>query len=183
MDKNLIKLFNEGNFTKLEEKLKKLYPQIDSIAWNEDTDGDVDLHIVFVKMPYMLPFSGSSYAHFGDLDGSTYGSGLEKIMSECRVITKDDVKNIDFGSYYSDLVARGYDVDELENSDDHDETLWEVVKQIREDEGLTTLYRVVDAKGKDCIYEGYDYDIASRLHKGYNDSCGDWYIEEEEMED
>lgn len=175
MENKLLELFKNGKFEELENKLKELYPQIDTIEWNADNDGDVDLHIVFVKMPYMLPFSGSSYAHFGDLDGSTYGEGLEEIMAQCRVIQKDDLDEIEFANYRHDLLNRGYDEDE-----DYD--IWEIVKEIREDEGLETLYRVVSANGKDCIYEGYEYSEASKIQHSYN-CCGDWYIEEEEMED
>ena len=143
MDKKLIELFNKGEFEELEKELKKLYPQIDCIEWNADKDGDIDLHIVFVKMPYMLPFSGSSYAHFVDLDGSKGESNyLEQIMSKCRVIEKEDIfkqySSIEFDNYYNDLVVRGYDLSKFDNLDgeDYSNTLWELVKEIRNKEGL-----------------------------------------------
>ena len=143
MDKKLIQLFNEGEFEELEKELKKLYPQIDCIEWNEDKDGDLDLHIVFVKMPYMLPFSGSSYAHFVDLDGSKGESNyLEQIMSKCRVIEKEDIfeqySSIEVDNYYNDLVVRGYDLSKFDNLDgeNYSNALWELVKEIRNKEGL-----------------------------------------------
>ena len=143
MDKKLIQLFNEGEFEELEKELKKLYPQIDYIEWNADKDDDIDLHIVFVKMPYMLPFSGSSYAHFVDLDGSRGESNyLEQIMSKCRVIEKEDIfkqyYSIDVNNYYNDLVVRGYDLSKFDNlyGDDYSNALWELVKEIRNKEGL-----------------------------------------------
>ena len=143
MNKNLIQLFNEGRFEELENELKKLYPQIDFIEWNADRDKDNDLHIVFVKMPYMLPFSGSSYAHFVDLDGSKGESNyLEHIMSKCRVIEKEDIfkqySSIEVDNYYNDLVVRGYDLSKFDNLDgeDYSNALWEIVKEIRNKEGL-----------------------------------------------
>ena len=143
MDKKLIQLFNEGEFEELEKELKKLYPQIDYIEWNADKDDDIDLHIVFVKMPYMLPFSGSSYTHFVDLDGSKGESNyLEQIMSKCRVIEKEDIfeqySSIEFDNYYNDLVVRGYDLSKFDNLDgeDYSNALWELVKEIRNKEGL-----------------------------------------------
>ena len=143
MDKRLIQLFNEGKFEELEKELKKLYPQIDGIEWNEDKDGDIDLHIVFVKMPYMLPFSGSSYAHFVDLDGSMEQSNyLEQIMSECRVIEKDDIfekySSIEVNNYANDLEARGYNLSNFDDlyGDDYSNALWEMIKEIKNAEGL-----------------------------------------------
>ena len=143
MNKNLIQLFNEGRFKELENELKKVYPQIDCIEWNADRDEDNDLHIVFVKMPYMLPFSGSSYAHFVDLDGSSGESNyLEYIMSKCRVIEKEDIfkqySSIEVDNYYNDLVVRGYDLSKFDNLDgeDYSNALWEIVKEIRNTEGL-----------------------------------------------
>ena len=143
MDKKLIQLFNEGKFEELEGELKKVYPQIDGIEWDEDKDGDIDLHIVFVKMPYMLPFSGSSYAHFVDLDGSMGQSNyLEKIMSECRVIEKEDIfekySSIEANNYAHDLEERGYDLSNFDNlyGDAYSNALWETIKEIKEMKGL-----------------------------------------------
>ena len=39
-------------------------------------------------------------------------------------------------------------------------------------------YYVVDYKGKDCIYEGYDEVEALKIQHEYNKCCGDWYLEE-----
>lgn len=143
MDKKLIQLFNEEEFEELEKELKKAYPQIDGIEWNADKDGDIDLHIVFVKMPYMLPFSGSSYAHFVDLDGSKGESNyLEQIMSECKVIEKEDIfeqySSIEADNYAHDLETRGYDLSKFDKlyGDDYSKALWETVKEIKEVEGL-----------------------------------------------
>lgn len=143
MDKKLIQLFNEEKFEELEKELKKMYPQIDCIEWNADIDDDIDLHIVFVKMPYMLPFSGSSYAHFVDLDGSTGASNyLEQIMSECRVIEKEDIfekySSIEANNYAHDLEERGYDLSKFDKlyGDDYCNALWETVKEIKNAEGL-----------------------------------------------
>lgn len=142
MDKNLIQLFNEGKLEELENELKKVYPQIDCIEWNADREDDKDLHIVFVKMPYMLPFSGSSYAHFVDLDGSIGASYLEYIMSECRVIEKEDIfkqySSIEADNYAHDLEERGYDLSKLDKlyGDDYSNALWEIVKEIKNAEGL-----------------------------------------------
>lgn len=138
MQKKLIDLFKKGEFDELEKELKKVYPQIDGINWNADRDGDIALHIVFVKMPYMLPFSGSSYAHFADLVKTENGEGLENIMSECRVIEKEDVfkqySSIEAENYANDLENRGYDVDQFENlyGDDYTNALWEIIKEIKE---------------------------------------------------
>lgn len=143
MDKKLIQLFNEGEFEELEKELKKVYPQIDGIEWNADKDGDIDLHIVFVKMPYMLPFSGSSYAHFVDLDGSKGENNyLEQIMSECRVIEKEDIfekySSIEADNYAHDLEERGYDLSKFDKlyGNDYSNALWETIKEIRTAEGL-----------------------------------------------
>ena len=142
MDKKLIQLFNEGKFEELEKELKKAYPQIDCIEWNADREDDKDLHIVFVKMPYMLPFSGSSYAHFVDLDGSIGTNYLEYIMSECRVIEKEDIfkqySSIEADNYAHDLEERGYDLSKFDKlyGDDYCNALWETVKEIKEVEGL-----------------------------------------------
>lgn len=47
-----------------------------------------------------------------------------------------------------------------------------------------TKYYVVDYKGRDCIYEGFDKEVALKTWYGYNKACcGDWYLEEEEIED
>ena len=46
-----------------------------------------------------------------------------------------------------------------------------------------TLYRVVDYKGKDCIYEGFDKEVALKMCHDYNECCGDWYLEEIDLPD
>lgn len=142
MEERLLELFKENKFEELEEELKKVYPQIDGINWNADKDGKIALHIVFVKMPYMLPFSGSSYAHFANLVGDEHGESLETIMSQCRVIEKEDVfhdfSSIEAENYANDLENRGYDVDEFQNlyGSDYTNTLWEIIKEIKEKENL-----------------------------------------------
>lgn len=45
-----------------------------------------------------------------------------------------------------------------------------------------TKYYVRDAKGKNCVYEGYDETAALKIWHGYNSACGDWYLDEEEVE-
>ena len=138
MEKKLIDLFKKGEFDELEKELKKVYPQIDGINWNADRDGDIALHIVFVKMPYMLPFSGSSYAHFADLVDTKNGEGLENIMSECRVIEKEDVfkqySPLEVENYANDLKNRGYDLTKFEKlyGDEYVNALWEIIKEIKE---------------------------------------------------
>lgn len=142
MEERLLKLFKENNFEELEKELKKVYPQIDGVNWNADKDGNIALHIVFVKMPYMLPFSGSSYAHFANLVGDEQGNSLETIMSQCRVIEKEDIfqdfSSIEAENYANDLENRGYDVDEFQNlyGSDYTNNLWEIIKEIKEKENL-----------------------------------------------
>ena len=184
MDKKLLDLFKEENYEELEKELKKIYPQISLIEWEADEDGDTKLHIVFVKMPYMLPFSGSSYAHFASLESTEYGQGLEQIMYEMRAIEKEDVfgnhSSIEFENYWEDLESRGYEVEDLCNipgGEEYDNALWQIVRNIRMEEDLGTTYRVVNANGKDCIYTGYDEDEAIKVLNNYNDCCGDWYLE------
>lgn len=140
MQEKLINLFKNKNFDVLEAELKALYPQIDYIDWEADYDGEIALHIVFVKMPYMLPFSGSAYAHFGDLDGSIYGeTGLEQIMRECRVIEKEDVfeqySAIEADNYAHDLKSRGYNLDKLDKlyGKEYNNALWEIIQEIKKD--------------------------------------------------
>jgi hypothetical protein len=142
MTDKLLKLFQDQEFDKLEEELKKIYPQIDGIEWEADHDGDIALHIVFVKMPYMLPFSGSSYAHFSDLITTENGMGLIDIMKECRVIEKEDVyeqySSLEVENYAHDLENRGYDVDQFDDmyGDDYVNALWDIIQEIKEKEGL-----------------------------------------------
>lgn len=142
MTDKLLKLFQDQEFDKLEEELKKIYPQIDGIEWEADHDGDTALHIVFVKMPYMLPFSGSSYAHFSDLITTENGMGLEAIMGECRVIEQGDVYEqysaIEADNYAHDLENRGYDLSVFDNLYGYDyvHTLWNIIQEIKEKEGL-----------------------------------------------
>lgn len=142
MTDKLLALFQNQEFDKLEEELKKIYPQIDGIEWEADHDGDIALHIVFVKMPYMLPFSGSSYAHFSDLITTENGMGLTDIMKECRVIKKEDVyeqySSLEAENYAHDLENRGYDVDQFEDmyGDDYVNALWNIIQEIKEKEGL-----------------------------------------------
>ena len=143
MTDKLLKLFQDQEFDKLEEELKKIYPQIDGIEWEADHDGDIALHIVFVKMPYMLPFSGSSYAHFANLVNSEQGEGLETIMSGCRVITKEDVfgdySSIEADNYANDLENRGYNLDQFDRlyGDDYVNALWKIIEEILKHDGFT----------------------------------------------
>ena len=138
----LINLLINKDYDNLEKKLKELYPQIDGINWEADKDGDIDLHIVFVKMPYMLPFSGSSYAHFSDLITTENGMGLIDIMKECRIIEKEDVyeqySSLEAENYAHDLENRGYDVDQFEDlyGDDYVNALWDIIQEIKEKEEL-----------------------------------------------
>ena len=46
-----------------------------------------------------------------------------------------------------------------------------------------TKYYVVSWDGTDCVYEGFDEGEALKTWKNYNKCCGDWYLEEEEIED
>ena len=45
-----------------------------------------------------------------------------------------------------------------------------------------TKYYVNSADGKDCVYEGYDEAEALKIWHNYNGACGDWYLDEEEIE-
>ena len=142
MEERLVELFKKEEFDELEKELKKLYPQIDCIDWNADRDGDINLNIVFVKMPYMLPFSGSAYAHFANLVGDEHGESLETIMSQCRVIEKEDVfdkySSIEADNYANDLENRGYDLDVFNNvyGLDYVNILWDTIEDIRKKENL-----------------------------------------------
>lgn len=138
MKKELIDLFKNKEYDKLEKELKKVYPQIDGIEWEANNDGNVDLHIVFVKMPYMLPFSGSSFAHFAKLvDSEEYEEGLETIMSECRVIEKEDVfgenSSIEIDNYRNDLENRGYNLNKFDKlwGEEYNNALWEIIEEIK----------------------------------------------------
>lgn len=43
-------------------------------------------------------------------------------------------------------------------------------------------YSVVSYDGKDCIYSGFSESNAYRLQRNYNRTCGEWYVDEEDIE-
>lgn len=47
---------------------------------------------------------------------------------------------------------------------------------------MITKYYVNSADGKDCVYEGFDEETALEIWHNYNNACGDWYLDEEEIE-
>lgn len=44
-------------------------------------------------------------------------------------------------------------------------------------------YCVHDLKYRHIVYDGFDEDTALRLQHDYNNSCGDYYLDEEEIEE
>jgi len=140
---NLVELLKQHKYEKLEKELKKIYPQIDYIEWEACSDGDTILHIVFVSLPYMLPFSGSSFAHFAHISNDSKDlPGLEEIMAECRVIEKGDIYNknsqIEVGHYIHDLENRGYNTDNFDFLDvnEYNDAMWKTIKEIKNKECL-----------------------------------------------
>ena len=43
-------------------------------------------------------------------------------------------------------------------------------------------YYVRDALGKECVYEGFNANEADKICRARNECCGDWWVDEEEVE-
>lgn len=124
-------------YDKLEKRLKEKYPQIAEISWEEDKyedHGEIEyIHVVWVKLPWLLPFSGSAFAHIEE------ESDFDEVLSEIRLIERRDVykdTSINFSNYGWDLERRGYNVLELEQtkSKEYRKNLWEIIQKIRKEE-------------------------------------------------